>query len=103
MNRKTPLQYWQSDGIGWPDLQKIALRIFTMSTSSAASERNFSTFGFVHSKLRNCLRPDSVDKLVFIKTNYSALTDTGSGCCAQLYSTDDEETVKSEAPSSDEC
>ena len=41
-----------------------------MVASSAASlERNFSTFGFVHSKLRNCLSDESVQKLVYIKTN----------------------------------
>jgi hypothetical protein len=75
MKRKTPLQFWQSDGTAWPELQKIALNIFTMSTSSASSERNFSTFGFVHSKLRNSLSQESVEKLVFIKTNHRALTD----------------------------
>lgn len=88
--RKTPLQFWQSDGAAWPDLQKIALKVFTMSTSSAASERNFSTFGFVHSKLRNCLSTESVDKLVFIKTNYRAFTKT------------DDTSLEMETPSDDE-
>ena len=73
--RKTPLQYWQADGCVWKDLQKIGVRIFSMVTSSASSERNFSTFGFVHSKLRNSLGPAKVDKLVFIKTNYPAFSD----------------------------
>lgn len=40
-----------------------------MATSSAASERNFSTFGFLHSKVRNRLATKSVEKLVFVKTN----------------------------------
>jgi len=55
MKRKTPLQFWQADGADWPQLQKIALKIFSMSTSSAPSERNFSTYGFIHSKLKNSL------------------------------------------------
>ena len=33
---------------------QICIKVFSMATSSAASERNFSTMGFVHSKLRNC-------------------------------------------------
>ena len=102
MNRETPLQYWQSEGTGWPDLLKITLRIFTMPTSSAASERNFSTFGFIHSKLRNCLCPESVEKLVLIKTNYGASTDTGSGCWTDFDSIDDEYIVKSQSASADE-
>jgi hAT family C-terminal dimerisation region len=44
--RKSPLQFWQVDGAAWPHLSKIAIRLFSMATSSAASERNFSTFGF---------------------------------------------------------
>jgi hAT family C-terminal dimerisation region len=47
-----------------------------MATSSASSERNFSTFGFVHSKLRNSLGPEKVKKLVYIKTNSRAFSDS---------------------------
>ncbi|KAH6569974.1 hypothetical protein BASA60_007997 [Batrachochytrium salamandrivorans] len=42
---------------------------FSMATSSAASERNFSTMGFIHTKLQNCLNVETVEKLVFIKDN----------------------------------
>jgi len=94
--RRTPLQFWQSDGAAWPDLQKIALKVFTMSTSSAASERNFSTFGFVHSKLRNSLSIESVDKLVFIKTNYRLFTDDTSLELEEIPS-DDEQSEQSGA------
>ena len=66
------LQYWQTDGRHWPDLHCIAIRLFSMTTSSAASERNFSTMGFIHSKLRNSLGPKTVEKLVYIKCNVSA-------------------------------
>ncbi|KAG2953816.1 hypothetical protein JG687_00010696 [Phytophthora cactorum] len=37
--------------------------------SSATSERNYSTFGFVHSKLKSRLSTEKVSKLVYIKTN----------------------------------
>jgi hypothetical protein len=73
---KTVLQYWQTDGCQWAYLQSIAVRLFSMATSSAASsaasERNFSTMGFIHSKLRNSLSAKTVEKLVFIKSNMGA-------------------------------
>ena len=72
----TPLEYWQSTGTAWPDLQKICIKLFTMATSSAASERNFSTMAFVHTKLRNRLAPKTVEKLVYIKSNHAAFEES---------------------------
>jgi hypothetical protein len=46
-----------------------------MAASSAASERNFSTFGFIHSKLQNRLGPEKVKKLVYVKTNTLQMSD----------------------------
>jgi hypothetical protein len=46
---KTVLQWWQADGTDWPLLQNLALRVFSLAASAAASERNFSTFGLIHS------------------------------------------------------
>jgi hypothetical protein len=40
-----------------------------MACSSSAMERNFSTFGFVHTKHRNRLSDAKVKKLVYVKTN----------------------------------
>ncbi|ETV90192.1 hypothetical protein H310_14974 [Aphanomyces invadans] len=50
---KTVLQYWLVDGKYWPELRQIAFKLFSMATSSAASERNWSIMGFIHSNLRN--------------------------------------------------
>jgi hypothetical protein len=47
--------------------------VFGMVTSSASSERNFSTTGFILSKLRNSLKPENILKLVDIKTNAAQL------------------------------
>jgi hypothetical protein len=69
---KTVLQYWQTNGCQWADLQCVAVRLFSMATSSATSERNFSTMGFIHSKLRNSLSAKTVEKLVFINSNMGA-------------------------------
>ena len=53
----------------FPSLQELAARVFTCVASSSSSERNFSTFGFIHNKLRNSLGWSTVIKLVFIKQN----------------------------------
>jgi hypothetical protein len=68
--RKTPMwQFWGPYSHDWPLLSELALKVFSMATSSAASERNFSTMGFIHSKLRNSLGRETVEKLVYLKTN----------------------------------
>jgi hypothetical protein len=67
---KTAHQYWLADGSQWPELQNIALKIFSLATSSASCERSFSNQGFIHSKLRNTLSSDRVEKLVFIRANH---------------------------------
>lgn len=73
--KKSPLEWWFTNGTDYPMLQKIAIKLFTTATSSAASERNFSTMGFIHSKLRNTLATRTVEKLVFIKSNLSMFYD----------------------------
>lgn len=52
-------------------LQIIDIKPFSMSTTIAASERNFSTMRCGHTKLRNRLSFKTVEKLVFFKTNLS--------------------------------
>jgi hypothetical protein len=54
-------------------LGEIAVRLFTVPTSSAASERVWSIFSFIHSKRRNRLRNDKVEKLAYCYINYSLL------------------------------
>ncbi|CAG8849958.1 45160_t:CDS:1, partial [Gigaspora margarita] len=63
----TPAIWWES----WPNssLKQLAIKILTIPTSSAAAERNFSTFGFIHNKLRNRLHNNRVKKLVYIYGN----------------------------------
>eukprot|EP00644_Phytophthora_capsici_P019292 jgi/Phyca11/132376/e_gw1.158.18.1 len=50
-------------------LQTLAKQLFRCASSTAASERNFSTHAFIHSKLRNRLQLDRVEKLVHIFFN----------------------------------
>ena len=69
--RITPLDYWQRHGCDWPLLQHTAVQLFTLCISSAVSERNFSTFGFISAKHCTRLSTATLDKLVYIKTNAS--------------------------------
>ena len=46
-----------------------------MYTSSAESDRNFSTIDSIRMKLRNRLRTASVRKFVYVKTNMGVLYD----------------------------
>ena len=57
--------------------------------SSAASERNFSAFAFVHTKQRNCLSEASVEKLVYVRTNNLQFTKQ-QGVAAAAFSNDDD-------------
>jgi hypothetical protein len=63
-----------------------------MVTFNAASEQNFSTMGFIHSKLRNSLSAKTVEKLVFIKSNMGAF---------YSYPTSDDYTGKSDSNHAD--
>ena len=68
--RMTAKQYWSVIGKKkFPALFKIAKPITEMICSSAIAERSWSTFRFIHSRLRNRLTNDRVKKLVFIYTN----------------------------------
>ena len=67
--RISPLKFWLSEGDSFPSLQQLAKRVFSMVALSAASERNFSAFAFVQTKLRNRLSEAAVEKLVYVRTN----------------------------------
>lgn len=66
--------YWSVFGHKeYPALYQIAKPITEMVCSSAASERGWSTFRFIHSRLRNRLANQRVKKLVFVYTNCAML------------------------------
>jgi len=49
-----------------PDTISVANQLLTATASSAGVERVFSSFGLVHSKLRNGLGVEKAGKLVFL-------------------------------------
>ena len=67
--------YWNIGRDKYPALYKIAKPINKMIGSSATAERDWSIFRFIHSRLRNRLTNERVEKLVFLYTN-SVLMDT---------------------------
>lgn len=67
-----PLEFWREHATRWPHLSNIAARFLVIMPSSAEAERTFSTSGDVLTPLRSNLKPDHVDKLVFLAKNLRA-------------------------------
>lgn len=62
-------QWWFQFGGDVPALQKCAMRICSQCISSSGCERNWSAFALVHTKQRNRLLYDKLDKLVSVCYN----------------------------------
>ncbi|CAB4430829.1 unnamed protein product [Rhizophagus irregularis] len=66
-----PITWWKGNfETSAPELCKVAVRILAIPSSSAASERNWSNFSYIHEKKRNRLTDERVLKLVYIYSNY---------------------------------
>ena len=49
----SPISWWKSNfAHKFPIVVELACRVLSIPTSSAAAERKWSNFGFIHSKLR---------------------------------------------------
>ncbi len=57
----------------YPLLSSVAIKVLLISATSAASERNWSIYNFIHSKLRNRMTIDRAEKLVYIYWNIRIL------------------------------
>ena len=56
-------------GTSTPTLQKLATRLVLQCALSSGCERNWSTFAFIHTKIRNRLSHKKLDKLVYVNYN----------------------------------
>ena len=56
-------KWWQLYGVRWPLLQKAAMSIFSVGTSSSSAERNFSGFGHIWTARANSLAFERVEKV----------------------------------------
>ncbi|CAG8790733.1 6448_t:CDS:2, partial [Dentiscutata erythropus] len=59
---QNPINWWSLLKGRYPILSEVALRILSIPPTSAACERNWSTFGFIHNKLHNRLTDPKVEK-----------------------------------------
>ncbi|KAF9598903.1 hypothetical protein IFM89_032757 [Coptis chinensis] len=100
----TPAALSGSYGTSTPKLRKLAIRILSQTTSSSGCERNWSTFGLIHSKRRNRLRHARLEKLVFVHYNLRLRVKHMKNMCASelalidLAAIFDEEVVGKEDP-----
>ncbi|GBG78565.1 hypothetical protein CBR_g27789 [Chara braunii] len=69
----TPSEWWATYGGDVPDLQAIAIKVMGMWSTTTPAERNWSSMDFVHSKRRNNLKPETLEKLVYIHWNMQLL------------------------------
>lgn len=61
--------WWRSHEAKYPAVAALAKRYLSIPSTSASSERTFSTAGNIVSPKRNCLLPENVNMLVFLYQN----------------------------------
>jgi len=68
-HRTSPAAWWATFGGDTPVLQRVARHLLSRCAASSGCERNWSTFAYIHTKLRNRLSHQKLDKLVFVNYN----------------------------------
>src|SRR6266540_477200 len=68
-----PINWWKLVARWYPVLSNIALKVLSIPATSAASECNWSAFGFIHNKLRNRMLNQRVEKCVYLYWNMKIL------------------------------
>lgn len=69
-----PKAWWLLYGPSTPNLQALAVKLLGQPCSSSCCERNWSTYGFIHSLKRNKLTPARAEDLVYVHTNLRLLS-----------------------------
>ena len=87
----TPADWWTS-WFSTSALHDVAVKLLQMPASAASCERNWSTWGMVHSKLRNRLLTNRSGKLVYIKYNLKLLEKSNSQTSMDFSSEQEQET-----------
>ncbi|XP_070667962.1 uncharacterized protein [Malus domestica] len=68
------VSWWSTYGNRVPNLQRIAIKILSLTTSSSGCERNWSTFEGIHTKKRNRLDTTMLNNLVYVQSNAKIMT-----------------------------
>ncbi|PKU70417.1 hypothetical protein MA16_Dca007169 [Dendrobium catenatum] len=63
------LEWWKMFGSSASNLQKVAIRILSQTSSSSGCERNWSVFEQIHSKRQNYLEHQGLNDLVYVRYN----------------------------------
>ncbi|XP_024533213.1 uncharacterized protein LOC112347107 [Selaginella moellendorffii] len=66
---KGSVQWWEDNGYSGLDLQRLAIRVLSQTSSSSFVGRLFSIFGHITSNKRNCLVVSRIANLVFVANN----------------------------------
>jgi len=64
-----PKRFWHAAAGNTEQVGKLAIRIFCTPVNSVASERAFSIQNLIHTKARNALQSERVEKLTYTYTN----------------------------------
>lgn len=62
------LDWWKAHAGQFPALSKLARNVLCIMASSSPSERNFSIAGIVVSARRSCLKPSSINNILFLNS-----------------------------------
>eukprot|EP00253_Pinus_taeda_P001510 PITA_01510 len=73
-DKKMPSHWLIDCGIEAPQLQEFAIKILGQPCSASSCEHNWSVFEHIHSKKRNRLEHERLEKLVFIYDKLRMLT-----------------------------
>ena len=69
--------WWQLYGSQWPKLQQVAIRVFSVGTSTSTSERNWSTFGHIWNSRSANRKFNSAAQVAYCNFNLNAIYQTG--------------------------
>ena len=67
VSSKNPLMFWKDQVTEFPILSEVARRLFSVSASSAQSERDFSSAGHTVTDIRSRLSPTKVEAIELVK------------------------------------
>src|SRR5579859_4408750 len=92
--RRNRGEFWVSTINCTKALGTLCNRLFSTPANSVPSERSFSAQNYIHTKTRNSLKPDRVDKLTYIYMNSRVLDARKEG--NQLLTAEEEEQLEEE-------
>ena len=66
-------EWWKVNEPRYPNIARLAKSMLCIPATSTAAERVFSSAGITVSKRRSCLKPENLDKILFLNKNLPKL------------------------------